>query len=87
MGDISIYNQNIYYYIKRIDDVMKSFLKKLWTIVDKILPILLIFLSVYIYNDIMKENKKLREKIESLTNLVSYKTRQIIENSEKPSEK
>jgi hypothetical protein len=35
----------------------------------------------------MKENKKLRERIESLTNLVSYKTRQIIENSEKPSEK
>ena len=87
MGDISICNQNIYYYIKRIDDVMKSFFKKLWIIVDKILPILLIFLSLYIYNDIMKENKKLREKIESLTNLVSYKTRQIIENSEKPSEK
>jgi hypothetical protein len=48
---------------------------------EKLFPLIMIFLSLYIYNEILEENKKLRERIESLTSLISYKTAEILQSN------
>jgi hypothetical protein len=45
---------------------------------ERVFPIVLLAISIYIYNQILKENKKLSDKVESLTSLVSYKTSELI---------
>lgn len=66
---------------------MKKFFESIWTFMEKLFPLLLILLSLYIYKEIMSENKKLREKIESLTGLVAYKSDQILKNTEQKKSK
>jgi hypothetical protein len=58
---------------------MRKIYNNIGLMVDKIVPIALIALSIYIYIEISNENKRLKERIETLTSLVSYKTTQIIE--------
>jgi hypothetical protein len=61
---------------------MKKFFETIWSFLDKLFPLILILLSLYIYRDIMDENKEMRQKIEALTGLISYKSEQILKNSE-----
>jgi hypothetical protein len=60
---------------------MRDILKKTYLIMEKLFPLIMIFLSLYIYNEILEENKKLRERIESLTSLISYKTAEILQSN------
>jgi len=57
---------------------MRKVLENIGFFLVKIFPIVLVTFSLYIYNEILKENKKLNDKVESLTSLVSYKTSEII---------
>lgn len=59
--------------------IMKKTYRNITIVLNKLLPIILITLSIYIYKEISDENKKLREKIETLTTLVSYKTSELLE--------
>jgi hypothetical protein len=60
---------------------MRDILKKTYFIIEKLFPLIMIFLSLYIYNEILEENKKLRARIESLTSLISYKTAEILQSN------
>lgn len=59
---------------------MKKLFESFSLLMSKLLPVILITLSIYLYKEISDENKKLKERIETLTSLVSYKTSEIIEN-------
>jgi hypothetical protein len=61
---------------------MRKFFESILSMLSKLLPLILILLSLYIYTQLMQENKKLNQRIESLTNLVSYKMNEIIKSSE-----
>jgi hypothetical protein len=61
---------------------MRKFFESILSMLSKLLPLILILLSLYIYMQLMQENKKLNQRIESLTNLVSYKMNEIIKSSE-----
>ena len=58
---------------------MKKTYKNITIVLNKLFPIIAITLSIYLYKEISDENKKLREKIETLTSLVSYKTSELLE--------
>ena len=58
---------------------MKKLLENIGLFLERVFPIFLITFSLYIYNEILNENKKLSDKVESLTSLVSYKTSELIE--------
>ena len=58
---------------------MRKILENVGLFFERVLPIILVTFSLYIYNEILKENKKLSDEVESLTNLVSYKTHELLE--------
>jgi len=58
---------------------MRKILENIGLFFERALPIILVAFSLYIYNEILKENKKLSDKVESLTSLVSYKTYELLE--------
>jgi hypothetical protein len=58
---------------------MKKLFEGISLFLERVFPIVLLSISIYIYNEILKENKKLSDKVETLTSLVSYKTSEIIE--------
>jgi len=58
---------------------MRKLFEGIGLFLERVFPIILLSISIYIYNEILKENKKLSDKVESLTNLVSYKTSELIE--------
>ena len=58
---------------------MKKLFESFSLLMSKLLPIILITLSIYLYKGISDENKKLKDRIETLTSLVSYKTSEILE--------
>jgi hypothetical protein len=58
---------------------MKNLFEGISLFLERVFPIVLLVISIYIYNEILKENKKLSDKVETLTSLVSYKTSEIIE--------
>ncbi len=58
--------------------IMKAY-KNITIVLNKLFPIIAITLSIYLYKEISDENKKLRERIETLTSLVSYKTSELLE--------
>jgi len=58
---------------------MKKLFEGISLFLERVFPIVLLVISIYIYNEILKENKKLSDRVETLTNLVSYKTSEIIE--------
>ena len=58
---------------------MRKILENVGLFFERVLPIILVAFSLYIYNEILKENKKLSDKVESLTSLVSYKTYELLE--------
>jgi hypothetical protein len=58
---------------------MKKLFEGISLFLERVFPIVLLVISIYIYNEILKENKKLSDKVETLTSLVSYKTSEIIE--------
>lgn len=58
---------------------MKKLLENIGLFLERVFPIFLITFSLYIYKEILNENKKLSDKVESLTSLVSYKTSELIE--------
>lgn len=58
---------------------MRKLLENIGLFLERVFPIVLVTFSLYIYNEILNENKKLSDKVESLTSLVSYKTSELIE--------
>ena len=58
---------------------MKKLFEGISLFLERVFPIVLLVISIYIYNKILKENKKISDKVETLTSLVSYKTSEIIE--------
>ena len=58
---------------------MKKLFEGISLFLERVFPIVLLVISIYIYNEILKENKKLSDKVETLTSLVSYKTSELIE--------
>jgi len=58
---------------------MRKFIEDIGLFMERIFPVILITLSIYIYIEILNENKKLRDKVEALTSLVSYKTYELLE--------
>jgi hypothetical protein len=58
---------------------MRKILENIGLFLERVFPIVLVTFSLYIYNEILNENKKLSDKVESLTSLVSYKTSELIE--------
>jgi len=65
--------------MKIINSYMRKFIEDIGLFVERIFPVILITLSIYIYIEILNENKKLRDKVEALTSLVSYKTYELLE--------
>ncbi len=58
---------------------MRKLLENIGLFLERVFPVVLVTFSLYIYNEILNENKKLSDKVESLTSLVSYKTSELIE--------
>ena len=58
---------------------MRKLFEGISLFLERVFPIVLLVISIYIYNQILNENKKLSDKVESLTSLVSYKTSELIE--------
>ena len=58
---------------------MKKLFEGICLFLERVFPIVLLSISIYIYSEILKENKKLSDRVETLTSLVSYKTSEIIE--------
>jgi hypothetical protein len=58
---------------------MRKLFEGISLFLERVFPIVLLVISIYIYNEILKENKKLSDKVETLTSLVSYKTSELIE--------
>jgi len=58
---------------------MRKLFEGISLFLERVFPIVLLSISIYIYSEILKENKKLSDKVESLTSLVSYKTSELIE--------
>ena len=58
---------------------MRNIYKNIYLVLNKLFPVVLITICIYIYKEISDENKRLKERIETLTTLVSYKTSEIIE--------
>ena len=58
---------------------MKKLFEGISLFLERVFPIVLLSISIYIYNEILKENKKLSDKVETLTSLVSYKTSELVE--------
>jgi hypothetical protein len=58
---------------------MRKFIEDIGLFIERTFPVILITLSIYIYIEILTENKKLRDKVEALTSLVSYKTYELLE--------
>jgi len=65
--------------MKIINSYMRKFIEDIGLFMERIFPVILITLSIYIYIEILNENKKLRDKVEALTSLVSYKTYELLE--------
>ena len=58
---------------------MRKIYRNITLILNKLFPVVLITLSIYLYKEISDENKMLKQRIDTLTSLVSYKTSEIIE--------
>ena len=58
---------------------MRKIYRNITLILNKLFPVVLITLSIYLYKEISDENKMLKKRIDTLTSLVSYKTSEIIE--------
>jgi hypothetical protein len=58
---------------------MRKLFEGISLFLERVFPIVLFSISIYIYNQILKENKKLSDKVDSLTSLVSYKTSELLE--------
>jgi large-conductance mechanosensitive channel len=71
--EIKIYNMKI------TNSYMRKFIEDIGLFIERTFPVILITLSIYIYIEILNENKKLRDKVEALTSLVSYKTYELLE--------
>ena len=65
--------------MKIINSYMRKFIEDIGLFIERTFPVILITLSIYIYIEILNENKKLRDKVEALTSLVSYKTYELLE--------
>jgi choline-glycine betaine transporter len=58
---------------------MRNIYKNIYLVLNKLFPVFLITMCICIYKEISDENKRIKERIETLTTLVSYKTSEIIE--------
>lgn len=65
--------------MKITNSYMRKFIEDIGLFIERTFPVILITLSIYIYIEILTENKKLRDKVEALTSLVSYKTYELLE--------
>lgn len=65
--------------MKITNSYMRKIIDDIGLFIERVFPVILITLSIYIYTEILNENKKLRDKVESLTSLVSYKTYELVE--------